>query len=186
MLIEQSKKIQKQPYQPDITISIAQGGTIPTRILTDLLLKKTQTITTTTINIKSYTNIAQTNTQPLLQQPLTTPINNKKILLIDDISDSGQTLKIAKQHLTTKNPTEIKTATLYTKPTTQTPPDFTEKTTNSWIVFPWEIKETLQNILQTHKEDKQATNNEFTKLVKAGLPKQLLKQILKTLQEPQL
>lgn len=181
MLIEQSKKIQKNNYQPDTIISIAQGGIIPTRILIDLLPKTPQT---TTIKIKTYTNIAQPNTQPTIEQPLTIPINDKKILLVDDISDSGQTLKIAKQHLIEKNPAKIKIATLYTKPTTQTPPDYAEKTTNNWVIFPWEIKETIQNILQTQK-DKRATNKEFAKIIKAGLPKQLFERILKTLQEPQ-
>jgi len=188
MLLNQAQKIHKTPFQPDIIIAIAQGGTIPARILTDLLaLKNPQTtiITTSTIEIKYYTNIAQPNKHPTLKQPLTIPIANKKILLVDDISDSGQSLKLAKQHLTQKGATETKTATLYTKTTTQTPPDYAEKTANSWIVFPWEIKETLQHILQKHK-DAQTANNEFTKLIKAGVPKQLLAQILKTIQEPQL
>lgn len=181
MLIDQSEKIQKNHYQPDIIIGIAQGGIVPTRILTDLL-KKPQT---TTIEIKYYTNIAQSNTQPILKQPLTIPINNKKILIVDDISDSGQSLKLAKQYLAEKGATETKTATLYTKTTTQTPPDYVEKTTNHWVVFPWEIKETLQNILQK-QNDKRDANNEFTKLLKAGLPKHLFERILKTLQETQL
>ncbi|MCL2691640.1 MAG: phosphoribosyltransferase [Candidatus Bathyarchaeota archaeon] len=190
MLLNQAKKIQKNNYQPDIIIGIAQGGTIPTRILTDLLQQKNPQTTTntpiiTSIEIKFYKNIAQTNNKPTLKQPLTIPINDKKILIVDDISDTGQTLKLAKQHLTEKGAIETKTATLYTKTTTQTPPDYAEKTTNKWIVFPWEINETIQNILQKHKKDNQTTNNEFTQLVKAGIPKQLLKQTLKTIQEQQ-
>jgi len=176
MLLEQSEKIHKNRYQPDIIVGIARGGIIPASILTDLL--KTQI--TTTIRIEFYLDIAQPNIQPTLKQPLTVPVNGKKILIVDDISDSGQSLKIAKQHLTEKGATEIKIATLYTKTTTQIPPDYVEKTTNNWVVFPWEIKETLQSILQKHN-DKRAANNEFAKLVKAGLPKQLFEQILKTL-----
>jgi hypoxanthine phosphoribosyltransferase len=186
MLLNQSEKIHKNHYQPDIIIGIAQGGTIPTRILTDLIhLKKPQTTTTTIIEIKLYTNIVQTNKHPIIKQHLTIPINGKKILIVDDISDTGQTLQLAKQYLTEKGATETKTATLYTKTTTQTPPDYAEKTTDHWIVFPWEINETIQNILQKHKENKQATNDEFTKLLKAGLPKQLLKRTLQAIQEPQ-
>jgi hypoxanthine phosphoribosyltransferase len=181
MLIDQSKKIYKSHYQPDIIVGIAQGGIIPMRILTDLL-KVPQT---TTIKIKFYIDIAQPNTQPILQQPLTIPVNNKKILIIDDISDSGQSLKLAKQHLAENGATETKIATLYTKTTTQTMPDYVEKITNKWIVFPWEIKETLQNIIQKHKNPI-AANDEFTKLERAGMPKQLFEWIIKTLQEPQL
>jgi hypoxanthine phosphoribosyltransferase len=181
MLIEQSEKIHNSKYQPDIIVGIAQGGIIPMRILSDLL-KNPQT---TTITIEFYTNIAQTNIQPILKQPLTIPINGKKILIVDDISDSGQSLKIAKQHLTTKGATETKIATLYTKTTTQTIPDYVEKTTNHWIIFPWEIKETLQNIIKKQKNPK-TLKNELDKLTKAGLSIQHIERILKTLQEPQL
>jgi hypoxanthine phosphoribosyltransferase len=180
MLLNQSEKTRKTPYQPDIIIGIAQGGTIPTRILTDLL-KPPQT---TTITIQFYTDIATQKHHPILKQPLTTPINGKKILIVDDISDTGQTLNLAKQHLTKKGATDIKTATLYTKPTTQTTPDYAEKTTIHWIIFPWEIKETIQSILQKHKKDAQTLNSEFAQLTKAGIPSQFLKHILKTLQEP--
>jgi hypoxanthine phosphoribosyltransferase len=121
----------------------------------------------------------------MLKQHLSIPINDKKILIVDDISDSGQTLKTAKHHLIEKGATETKTATLYTKPVTKTRPDFTEKITHHWIVFPWEIKETIQNILQQQKDKQTTINTEFAKLIKAGLPKHLIKQIIKTIPDAQ-
>ncbi len=180
MLIEQSEKIRKSHYQPDIIVGIARGGLIPARILTDLL----ETPQVATIRIEFYADIAQPSIQPLLKQPLNVPVTGKKILIVDDISDSGQSLKTAKQHLTEKGAAETKIATLYTKTTTQTIPDYFEKTADRWIVFPWEIKETLRYILQK-QEGKRAANQELAKLVKAGLPKQLTERILKTLQEQQ-
>ncbi len=180
MLLEQSEKIRKNHYQPDIIVGIARGGLVPARILTDLL----ETPQIATIKIEFYVDIAQPSIQPILKQPLNVPVNSKKILLVDDISDSGQSLKMAKQHLQEKGANETKIATLYAKPTTQTMPDYVEKTADRWIVFPWEIKETLRSILQK-QDGKRAANQEFAKLVKAGLPKQLTARILKTLQEPQ-
>jgi uncharacterized protein len=178
MLLNQSEKIRKTRYQPDIIIAIARGGLIPARILTDLL----ETPQVATIKIEFYTDIALPSLQPTLKQPLTIPVEGKKVLIVDDISDSGQSLKLAKQHLTEKGAAETKIATLYAKPTTQTLPDYVEKTADRWIVFPWEIKETLRSILQK-PQGKRAANQEFAKLVKAGLPKQLTTQILKTMQE---
>ncbi|XHH08658.1 MAG: phosphoribosyltransferase [Candidatus Bathyarchaeia archaeon] len=181
MLIEQSEKIRKNHYRPDIIVGIARGGLVPARILTDLL----ETPTVTTICIEFYTDIGQPSTQPILKQPLILPVNGKKILIVDDISDSGQSLKTAKQYLAEKGASEIKIATLYVKPATQTMPDYVEKTAEGWVVFPWEIKETLRSILRK-QDSKQAVNQEFAKLVKAGLPKQLTERILESLQEPQL
>jgi hypoxanthine phosphoribosyltransferase len=179
MLIEQSEKICKTNYQPDILIAIARGGLVPARILTDLL----ETPQVATIRIEFYKDIAQPSIQPILKQPLPIQVTGKKILIVDDISDSGQSLKIAKQHLLEKGASETRIATLYAKNATITMPDYVEKITERWIVFPWEIKETLRQILQK-QEGKRATNQELAKLVKAGLPKQLTARILKTIQEP--
>ncbi len=178
LLLDQAEKIRKT-YQPDIIISVARGGLVPARILTDLL----ETPQVATIRIEFYTDIAQPSIQPILKQPLTVPVNGKKCLLVDDISDSGQSLKVAKQHLIEKGALEVKIATIYAKPATQTVPDFVEKTTERWVVFPWEIKETLRAVTQK-QEGKRAANQEVAKLVKAGLPKQLTERILKTIQEP--
>ena len=71
-------------------------------------------------------------------------INKRKILIVDDISDSGQTLKTYKQQGHT-------TATLDVRNTTITKPDFycnwLENT--DWIVYPWERKDskTVQDYL---------------------------------------
>jgi hypoxanthine phosphoribosyltransferase len=182
MLFEQSKKIYKSGYQPDIIVGIARGGMVSANILADLLDISKVAI----IRIEFYADIAKPNMYPVLNQSLNVAVNGKKVLIVDDVSDSGQSLKIAKQHLIEKGANEIKIATLYAKVATQTMPDYVEKFTPHWLVFPWEIKETIQNILkkqETRENNKSNINNEFAKLVKAGLPIQFLEQILKTLQE---
>jgi hypoxanthine phosphoribosyltransferase len=179
MLLAQTQKIQASQYQPNIIIGIAKGGTIPTRILSDLM----EISQTTNIQIKSYRTIAEPEIEPLITQRLTTSITNKKVLLVDDIADSGKTLKAAKMYLQEHKAKDIKIATLYAKPTSEIEPDFYEKKTSKWVVFPWEMKETLRKIIQKSK-DKQATNEEVEKLVRAGLPKQIVEKILKTMEKP--
>jgi hypoxanthine phosphoribosyltransferase len=176
MLFEQSEKISKSGYHPDILVGIARGGMIPARILADLLSVSQVAI----FRIEFYTDIAKSGMQPAITQFLNVDIKGKKVLVIDDVSDSGQSLKIAKQYLIEKGAVDVKIATLYAKTATQVMPDFVEKITACWIVFPWEIKETLQSILQKQKSNK-ITNNEFTQLLKAILPKQLFEQTFKTL-----
>lgn len=56
------------------------------------------------------------------------------ILLVDDVSDSGKTLQETIDLLEFK-PT---IATLYRKDNTIFEPDFSVKTINDWIVYPWE------------------------------------------------
>ena len=175
MLLTQAEKI--QGYKPDLIVGIARGGLIPARILTDLL----ETPLLATIEVEFYLGIAQTKAEPTLKQPLTTPVRCKKILLVDDIADTGKTLQLAKSHLQNLGPSEIKIATLYLKLQSITKPDFYEKQTSNWVIFPWDTKETLRKIIQK-QTGKRQSNQEIAKLVKAGLPKQVADRLIKDMQ----
>jgi hypoxanthine phosphoribosyltransferase len=176
MLLCQAQKIKTQNYKQDLIVAIARGGVIPARILSDLL----ETPNLSFIQIEFYANINQTLQEPTLKQALTTNVTGKKLLLIDDISDTGKSLKLAKTHLQHQGAIEIKTATLYEKSHSIMTPDFYEKQTADWVVFPWDIKENLRKILQSPL-GKRILNQELTKLVKAGLPKQLAEKLIKDL-----
>jgi hypoxanthine phosphoribosyltransferase len=71
-------------------------------------------------------------------------IDKKRILIVDDISDSGQTLKRYKKEGYT-------TATLDVRNSTVTVPDFYSNWIENadWIVYPWERKDskTVQDYL---------------------------------------
>ena len=174
MLLDLANKIQGDGYKPDVIIGIARGGLVPVRILSDFL----ETPELAIIQIEYYVSIAQTRQEPILKRSLHTQITDKKALLVDDVSDTGKSLQLAKNHLQQQGAKEIKTATLYAKPETITKPDYCEKQTSHWIVFPWDAKETVRKIIQK-QEGKRATNTEIAKLVKAGLPKQLAEKFLK-------
>ena len=171
MLLTQAQKIQQ--CKPDIIVGIARGGLINARILTDLL----ETPQLATIEVEFYLDIAQTKREPTLKQSLTTQVKGKKILLVDDISDTGKTLQLAKSHLRDQGASEIGIATLYLKPQSITKPDFYEKQTSNWVIFPWDTKETIRKIIQK-QAGKRKVNQEITKLVKAGLPKQVADRLL--------
>lgn len=173
MLLNQAQKIHTSHYQPDLIVAVARGGLVPARILSDLL----ETTDIAVIQVEFYVGIAKTRLQPNLKQALTIPIQGKKALIVDDISDTGKTLQLAKNHLTQHGASEVKIATLYTKPQSTAQPDFFEKETSRWVVFPWDAKETVHKIA-AGSEGKRAVNREVAKLVKAGLPVQLAERFL--------
>ena len=177
MLLCQAQKIQNQNFKPDVVVGISRGGAVPARILTDLL----ETPELGFVQINFYTDINQTSHHPTLKQSLTIQITGKKVLLVDDIADTGETLKLAKTHLQTLGALEVKIATLFHKPQSTITPDFYEKQTSRWVVFPWDTKETLRKIIQRQK-GKRSLNQEVAKLVKAGLPNHLAEKLLKEMQ----
>jgi len=177
MLLHIAQKIQADGYKPDVIIGVARGGMVPSRILLDLL----ETKDFASIQIEYYEGINQTKHKPILKQCLNTTLTGKRALLVDDISDRGNSLLLAKNHLQQSGAKEIKIATLYAKPATITKPDYYEKLTSSWIVFPWDAKETVRKIIKK-QAGKGAVGKEIAELVKAGLPKELAEKFLKNRQ----
>ena len=70
-----------------------------------------------------------------------------KILLVDDVADSGKSLQLVYEHLL-KKAKEIKTLTIFYKPWSSILPDYYVKETRAWIVFPWEFHETVEWVVK--------------------------------------
>ena len=60
----------------------------------------------------------------------------RRVLVADDVADSGRTMQLVIEILVA-NGAEVRTAVLYTKPTSVFRVDFAWKQTDAWIVFPW-------------------------------------------------
>ncbi|MFN3909976.1 MAG: phosphoribosyltransferase [Candidatus Anstonellaceae archaeon] len=137
-----SEKIINKNFNPDLIIGISRGGLVPTRLLSDLLNIKN----VATIRLEIYKKKNNKNKKPKLLQPLAINIKNKKVLVVDDVSDSGTSLKFIKKYLKEKKPHEIKFATLHLKPNATFIPDFYVTKTSSWIIYPWEKKEVAREL----------------------------------------
>jgi hypoxanthine phosphoribosyltransferase len=179
MLLSQAEKISKSCFKPDIIIGIARGGWLPARVLTDLL----ETSSLANVSAEFYVNIAETRNEPVLTQGISTAVAGKKVLIADDVADTGRSLKLVREHILQQGAKDIRTATVYCKPWSIVKPDYYERETKLWIVFPWEMKETIRKIIEKRKEKSASVEEETAKLVKAGLPKRLTERFLKEMFE---
>ena len=179
MLLSQAEKISKSCFKPDIIIGIARGGWLPARVLTDLL----EIPNLANVTAEYYVGVAETKNEPVLTQGISAAVTGKKVLIADDVADSGRSLKLVKEHVLQQGAKEVKTATLYYKPWSVVKPDYYERETKLWIVFPWEMKETIRKIVEKRKEKSASVEEETAKLVKAGLPKRLTERFLKEMFE---
>lgn len=173
MLMDMAKMIRVENFHPDVVVGVVRGGLIPACILADLL----ETPQLVILQIEHYKGIAVARDMPTLKQPLSSSVMNKKVLVVDDIADTGKSLRLAISHIEQQGAKQTKTATLYYKPCSELVPDFYERQTHNWVVFPWETKETLRK-LREQNLGKRLLGREIAKLVKAGLPKQLAEKIL--------
>jgi hypoxanthine phosphoribosyltransferase len=174
MLLSQAEKIRQSSFKPDVIVGVTRGGWVPARVLSDLL----GVPDFATVRVEFYLGVTETRNEPVLIQGVSAAVTGKKVLIVDDVADTGKSLQLAREHVLQQGATEVKIATVYRKPWNIIKPDYYETETSCWVVFPWETKETIRKIVEKHG-DKKAIDMETAKLVKAGLSKQLAESFLK-------
>ena len=90
------------------------------------------------INVEFYTGIGTVLPDPELLPPEMDMayLDGRRVLLVDDVADSGRTLDLAVRLLTDRGAI-VRSVVIYTKPTTIIRPDWSWKDTDLWIDFPW-------------------------------------------------
>lgn len=131
----------------DKIVAISRGGLTLGHLLSDLLR-----IPIGTITVQSYTDI-QTQGEVLITEKLQSSIRDKRILLVDDVSDSGKTLIRAVKYLKRCGPKSITTVTMFYKPRSVYRPDYFARQTNKWIIFPYEPTEMILLISKMMREE---------------------------------
>lgn len=138
---ELAAQIVSSGFHPEIIVAIARGGMIPGGALSYALGVKL----VDAINIEFYTDVEQTLPDPILLAPLLDAgaIQGKKVLVVDDVADSGRTLQMSLELLTGMG-ADVRTAVLYAKPRSVMQPEYIWRTTDDWIVFPWSAEPPLR------------------------------------------
>jgi hypothetical protein len=121
-------------FTPEIVVAIARGGLLLAGSIAYALGVKS----CGSLNVEFYTGVDERLAQPAILPPLLdgASLAGKRVLLVDDVSDSGRTLALAVELLRGLD-ADVRSITLYTKPRTILVPDFCWRTTDRWIVFPW-------------------------------------------------
>lgn len=141
-----AKKVEK--FKPDWIVGISRGGLVPARLLSDILDISKVSI----IRIEFYKSIGQTADFPQITQPLQVDVKGKKVLLVDDVADTGRSMVVAKEHVKRAGASEVKVAALHYKPKSMVLPDFYVAKTNAWIIYPWEVMETKRELKKMKKQ----------------------------------
>jgi hypothetical protein len=127
---------------------MSRGGFSPARILCDHLNIKRLA----SIQIEYYTGIGTTKKTPHVIFPLNADVEGLNVLIVDDVADTGHSLKLAIEHIQKNHPKTMKTATIHTKPWSSLKPDFCALEVNEWIVYPWEVVESLNSVIRMLKK----------------------------------
>lgn len=131
---EMARDVLSAGFVPEVVVAIARGGLLPAGAIAYGLGVKN----CGAINVEFYTGIGTVLDAPELLPPELdmTYLSGRRVLLVDDVADSGRTLDLAVRLLTERG-ADVRSAVIYTKPTTIIQPDFSWKDTDRWIDFPW-------------------------------------------------
>lgn len=126
--------VRRSGFEPDLVVAIARGG-LP---LAGAISYALGTKMCGSINVEFYTDVHETLPEPVLLPPMldAPALEGKRVLLADDVSDSGRTLALVVDLLTGYG-ADVRSVTLYTKPRTVHVPHYDWRRTDRWITFPW-------------------------------------------------
>jgi len=121
-------------YEPSLILGIARGGLLTAGALSYALDVKNAF----TINVEFYTGVDERLPVPMLLPPVPDPVDlhDQRVLIADDVADTGATLALVKEFLAGKV-REARIAVLYEKPRTAVHPEYVWRRTDRWIDFPW-------------------------------------------------
>ncbi|MCD6484538.1 MAG: phosphoribosyltransferase [Candidatus Odinarchaeota archaeon] len=182
--IRLAEKIRKSNFVPDLIIGIARGGWIVARLLSDLL----DIDDVGSVRIQFYRSVGVTYHEPVVSQPVSISVEKKRVLLCDDVSDTGYSLKTAIEHIKERGAEIVKTATLHQKSKTVLIPDYWVEKTDAWIIYPWERRETVIKLIQSFITETPniSTQDLIKKLKVTGLDETLLRLFVKWAKEDSL
>jgi hypothetical protein len=179
MCIELSERIKEDRFKPDVIVGVARGGWIPARILSDLL----ENANLANIKAEFYEDVAKTGKKPKITQPVSTDIRGLKVLVVDDVSDTGLSLSEVKKSLVQEGAGEIKIATLHYKPHSILKPDYYIEETSAWIIYPHERYEFIKSTIRKMKNLNLSDIKEWFKKIgfKAPYMEKLIEEAWKTI-----
>lgn len=162
-----AQQVKEQGLEFDRIISLAKGGWPMARTLADFLgIREASSIGT-----RLYNGIGQVSEKVEIYQDLH-DVSNERLLLIDDVSDTGKTLQHVLKHMEKSQAASLHTATVYFKPHSVCKPDFYSKETTHWIIFPYEVIESALELQQKWQDSGVSKSEIIERLDQIGCKKE--------------
>ena len=141
---ELAETVDRDGYRPDIVLAIARGGLLVAGALAYALGVKN----TFLMNVEFYTGVDERLELPMILPPVPDLVDfgETRVLVADDVADTGATLALVKGFLAGKV-AETRCAVLYEKSRSTVRCEYVWRRTDRWIVFPWSADDPIETPL---------------------------------------
>ena len=139
---ELGRQVVDSGFVPDVILGIARGGLLPAGAVAYAIGCKNLF----TINVEFYTGVDSRLDMPVMLPPILDAgdLDDLSVLIVDDVADTGKTLELV-HAFCADHVAKARTAVLYHKPRSIISPDYSWRTTDRWIDFPWSTEPPLTN-----------------------------------------
>jgi hypoxanthine phosphoribosyltransferase len=157
-------EIKSSGFHPDLIIAIGRGGYVPARIVSDFLLHSLLT----SIKVEHWDNAARKRPEATVRFPLAVDIQGQKILIVDDVTDTGETLRVTADYVRSLHAGEIRTGVMQHKTVSPIVPDFYAEVITEWrwIIYPWAAHEDLVGFAERVLSEQPATIKQICERLK--------------------
>lgn len=114
-------------YDPDLVIGIARAGVIPGAVVASIMQRDFASMAITR---------SESGASPVVMAGPPRLVAGRRVLIVDETCDSGDTMKLALAAVREQRPTAVKTAVSFR--TGPYAPDFAALETESFIILPWD------------------------------------------------
>lgn len=153
MVKKVAESVKRSKYNPTTIVGLARGGWIPARLMCDFL-GITDLIS---LKVEHWLETGKTKNEATIRYPITASLAGKKLLIVDDITDTGKSLITSIQHLQNLHPKEIRIGVMQYIPTSKSKPDYYAEVLKEWFwfIYPWNwIEDTSTLIVRLLSEEK--------------------------------
>lgn len=131
-----ARSVARSGIRFDVVVGIARGGVPLAMVISDEIGARLEIV-----NVKSYNGMRGERVNPRILTTLTSSVEGRRVLLVDDLVEEGDTMKEMASYLEKQRPGKLMTAAMFRKPWSRVVPDFCVKQVDRWVVFPWELGE---------------------------------------------
>ncbi|HYK93707.1 MAG TPA: phosphoribosyltransferase [Thermoplasmata archaeon] len=141
-----AEKIVAVGHRPQTIVGLTRGGWVPSRLLADRLGTKRLVA----LRAQHWGVTATPAGKAELTEGLSGDVRGEELLVADDITDTGESLELATQHLLGHHPKRVESATfLHITHSKFRPTYYAEEISRDawvWVVFPWNYWEDLATL----------------------------------------
>ncbi len=164
---EVANQVKQSGFCPDVIVALARGGWFPSRVLCDFLGLDDLT----SLKIEHYFGTGLAGDGPQIRYPMADEaLKGKRVLIVDDIVDTGKSMLHARDYVYSFSPEDVKTATLQHLDTSEYRADYVGEDVKewAWVIFPWNFLEDMIDL--TSRLMKKVELNDWTvEIVKENL-----------------